>query len=377
MSKVSGQPVFNETSSAKDILDFMASIADSMAKGEDISGLFEVEGVDKTTEVKSRSQKAAIEILDGPKFDNKLKEDVASYLNSLRDSEIPPNSSREQLMERFINNVYEEVGYYLFSKPDARSAGLTWYIEDMVEFENKVKVIIPELSNEKQYKLFLSILAFTSSGTNPNQNLSYAYNLWNNSNDPKNFDFSKDWGDKKLSFVDKKGKAVASGVIVKETAKEYTVELVDSLGRPEVDSKGNKKYEKISKASMKPGYPKSTGYTNRGKIIVGQLEKLEKLYAEVEKEKFGINPFAGISFGYGIRRDGIYLNPDLYSTSIVKSELFTSTFQTGAQFTFGLEQFMVSIIPVYRMSLGPVVNQGIVRNSYKSVGLQMGLSYRF
>lgn len=282
MIKVSGQPVFNETSSAKDILDFMASIADSMAKGEDISGLFEVEGVDKATEVKSRSQKAAIEILDGPKFDNKLKEDVASYLNSLRDSEIPPNSSREQLMERFINNVYEEVGYYLFSKPDARSAGLTWYIEDMVEFENKVKVIIPELSNEKQYKLFLSILAFTSSGTNPNQNLSYAYNLWNNSNDPKNFDFSKDWGDKKLSFVDKKGKAVASGVIVKETAKEYTVELVDSLGRPEVDSKGNKKYEKISKASMKPGYPKPTGYTNRGKIIVGQLEKLEKLYSDLK-----------------------------------------------------------------------------------------------
>jgi hypothetical protein len=96
-----------------------------------------------------------------------------------------------------------------------------------------------------------------------------------------------------------------------------------------------------------------------------------------EKEKFGINPFAGISFGYGIRRDGIYLNPDLISTSIVKSERFTSTFQTGVQFTFGLEQFMVSIIPVYRMSLGPVVNQGIVRNSYKSVGLQMGLSYRF
>ena len=96
-----------------------------------------------------------------------------------------------------------------------------------------------------------------------------------------------------------------------------------------------------------------------------------------ENEKFGINPFAGISLGYGIRRDGIYLNPDLISTSIVKSERFTSTFQTGAQFTFGLEQFTVSIIPVYRMSLGPVVNQGIVRNSYKSVGLQMGLSYRF
>jgi hypothetical protein len=96
-----------------------------------------------------------------------------------------------------------------------------------------------------------------------------------------------------------------------------------------------------------------------------------------EKEKFGINPFVGVSFGYGIRRDGIYLNPDLISTSIVKSERFTSTFQTGAQFNYCLEQFTVSIIPVYRMSLGPVVNQGILRNSYKSVGLQMGLSYRF
>jgi hypothetical protein len=280
-TRISGQPVFLEDATPETILDFMTSLSDMMARGEDISGVFK-EGVGKATEVKSRSQKAAIEILDGPKFDNKLKEDVASYLNGLRDSEIPPNSSREQLMERFINNVYEEVGYYLFSKPDARSAGLTWYIEDMVEFENKVKVIVPELSNEKQYKLFLSILAFTSSGTNPNMNLSYAYNLWNNSNDPKNFDFSKDWGEKKLSFIDKKGKAIASGVIVKETAKEYTVELVDSLGKPEVDRNGNKKYEKISKASMKAGYPKPTGYTNRGKIIVGQLEKLENLYSDLK-----------------------------------------------------------------------------------------------
>lgn len=275
------------TASDKEVLNFLNTVARKVATGEevtdqDVAVLEEQEGDRVFVNPTRRAQKAAIEILDGPKFDNKLKEDVASYLNSLRDSEIPPNSSREQLMERFINNVYEEVGYYLFSKPDARSAGLTWYIEDMVEFENKVKVILPELSNEKQYKLFLSILAFTSSGTNPNHNLSYAYNLWNNSNDPKNFEFSKNWGDKKLSFVDKKGKAVASGVITKETAREYTVELVDSLGRPEVDSKGNKKYEKVSKASMKPGYPKSTGYTNRGKIIVGQLEKLEKLYADLK-----------------------------------------------------------------------------------------------
>ncbi len=276
-----GKKQFLDEATPDDILGFMITISNKVAKGEDVSKFFRGKESAAKPSVETRSQQAAIEILDGPKFDNKLKEDVASYLNSLRDSEIPPNSTREQLMERFINNVYEEVGYYLYSKPDARSAGLTWYIEDMVEFENKVKVILPELSNEKQYKLFLSILAFTSSGTNPNQNLLYAYNLWNNSKDPKNFEFSKNWAEKKLSFIDKKGKSIASGVIVKETAKEYTVELVDSLGRPEVDGKGNKKYEKISKASMKAGYPKPTGYTNRGKIIVGQLEKLEKLYADL------------------------------------------------------------------------------------------------
>jgi hypothetical protein len=276
-----GKKQFLDEATPDDILGFMITISNKVAKGEDVSQFFRGEKSAAKPSVEARSQQAAIEILDGPKFDNKLKEDVASYLNSLRDSEIPPNSSREELMERFINNVYEEVGYYLYSKPDARSAGLTWYIEDMVEFANKVKVVLPALSDENQYKLFLTVLAFTSSGTNPNQNLLYAYNLWNNSNDPKNFEFSKNWAEKKLSFIDKKGKPVASGVIVKETAKEYTVELVDSLGRTVVDKKGNKKYEKVSKASMKPGYPKSTGYTNRGEIIVGQLEKLEKLYADL------------------------------------------------------------------------------------------------
>lgn len=98
---------------------------------------------------------------------------------------------------------------------------------------------------------------------------------------------------------------------------------------------------------------------------------------QFEKEKFGINPFAGISFGFGIRRDGIYLNPDLISTSIVQSERFMATLQAGAQLSYELEQFTVSLIPVYRMSLGPVINSGIFRNSYKTLGLQMGLSYRF
>jgi hypothetical protein len=43
----------------------------------------------------------------------------------------------------------------------------------MKEFEGKIKIIFPELKDENNYKLFLSLLAITSSGTNPNQKISY------------------------------------------------------------------------------------------------------------------------------------------------------------------------------------------------------------
>ena len=236
---------------------------------------------DGSEETVTRKQKAAIEILDGPKFDKKKKQDVAAFLNGLRDSVIPPDSSKEDLISRFVNNIYEEVGYYLYSKEGPREAGLTWYIEDMKEFGDKIKIILPELKNENQYKLFLSILAITSSGTNPNQNLLYSYNLWNNSKNPSDFNFSKNWGDMKMSFIDKKGKALGNGVIQKETAREYVIELIDSLGRPVKDRKGNIKTKNVKKNSLKNGYPKSTGYTNRGEIVIGQLEKLEKIYKKL------------------------------------------------------------------------------------------------
>ena len=279
--QLTGKEVFLKDATAENIIDFMSTISQKVAKGETVEEFFEGASPEQAKDIRSVNQKKAIEILDGPKFDSNKKEDVASFLNGLRESVIPPDSPKEQLIERFINNVYEEVGYYLYSKGDPRAAGLTWYIEDMVEFGNKVKVLLPELSNQDQYKLFLSILAFTSSGTNPNQNLLYAYNLWNNSNDPKNFDFSKNWGDSKMSFIDKNGKAIAAGSIIKETSSQYTVQLIDSVGKLVVDSKGNPKTQVIAKKSLKEGYPKSTGYTNRGEIVVGQLEKLEKLYKDL------------------------------------------------------------------------------------------------
>jgi hypothetical protein len=97
----------------------------------------------------------------------------------------------------------------------------------------------------------------------------------------------------------------------------------------------------------------------------------------IEKKQFGINPFAGFSVGYGIKRNGIYLNQDLNGLSIVSSNKVITTLHVGTELSYNTSQYKVSLIPTYRKSLGAVVNQGLVRNSYSSFGIQMGLSYRF
>jgi hypothetical protein len=78
MSKVSGQSVFNETSSAKDILDFMASIADSMAKGEDISAKVTPAKTDKSGNLPKPTTKAQKSLKDKNKeIEKSTKEKVS------------------------------------------------------------------------------------------------------------------------------------------------------------------------------------------------------------------------------------------------------------------------------------------------------------
>lgn len=277
-----GKDVFLKDAKPENILQFMIDVSDLLAKGEDVRPAIGLTtDQDKSRGIETAEQKAAIEILDGPKFNRKSKDSVAEFLNGLRESEISPDSPAETLISRFLNNVYEEVGFYLYKKPSAREAGLTWYIEDMKEFENKIKIIFPELNDENNYKLFLSILAITSSGTNPNQNLLYTYNLWKNSKNASNFEFAENWGDVKMSFINKNGKSLGSGSVIRETKKEYTFQKINSVGELQTDKKGNPVTVTVSKSALKEGYPKSTGYTNRGEIVISQINKLKEVYKKV------------------------------------------------------------------------------------------------
>jgi len=230
----------------------------------------------------SREQIDAVNIIsaDTPKQKAK-KEAVAEVLNGFAESQLPPNSSEQDLVSRFLNNIFEESLYTLKKGP--RESGMTWYIEDITEFEKKMTVLLPELSDPNQMKLFKQILAITSSGTNPNQNLQTAYTLWVRSNGSA-VNFAKNWGEDKISFITKKGVAIGTGIIVRETKTKYVVQKVDALGKPEVFKNGTPKLFEVKKSELKAGYPKPAGFTARGNIVAKQLTKIEKVYDDVGKD---------------------------------------------------------------------------------------------
>lgn len=94
--------------------------------------------------------------------------------------------------------------------------------------------------------------------------------------------------------------------------------------------------------------------------------------------KFGLNPFAGVMFGYGFNRSGNYLQPDLISISPAESKKYLANYQIGCEFYFLSDsQFKFSLIPLYRASLKEVVHTAIIKNRYKSLGLQLGISFNF
>jgi hypothetical protein len=94
--------------------------------------------------------------------------------------------------------------------------------------------------------------------------------------------------------------------------------------------------------------------------------------------KFGLNPFAGVMFGYGLNRTGNYLQTDLMSIAQAESKKYLVNYQIGCEVYFLSDsQFKFSLIPVYRASFKEVVFTDLIRNRYKSIGLQLGISYNF
>ena len=259
----------------EDALNFINGFVDALQGRTEVTAAPEVQ----ESEPIAREQIDAVNIIsaDTPKQKAK-KEAVAEVLNGFAESQLVPNSSEQDLVSRFLNNIFEESLYTLKKGP--RESGMTWYIEDITEFENKMTVLLPELADPNQMKLFKQVLAITSSGTNPNQNLQTAYTLWIRSNGAT-VNFAKNWGEDKISFITNKGVPLGTGIVVRETKAKYIVQKVNALGDLETFKNGQPKLFEAKKSTLKEGYPKPAGFTARGSIVAQQLSKIEQVYKDV------------------------------------------------------------------------------------------------
>jgi hypothetical protein len=101
---------------------------------------------------------------------------------------------------------------------------------------------------------------------------------------------------------------------------------------------------------------------------------------QIQKGSFGVQPSIGLSLGF-LAKDvtGFYLNLDNTSSSYQANiSKVISTLHTGVEISyFSQSGIKVSVSPVYRKSLTPVVQSELVRNSYSTLGLQLGIGYRW
>jgi hypothetical protein len=101
---------------------------------------------------------------------------------------------------------------------------------------------------------------------------------------------------------------------------------------------------------------------------------------QFQKGSFCIQPSLGFSLGFLAREVfGYYLNVDNISSSYQANiSKRIATFHSGVEFSyFSQSGIKVSVSPVFRKSLTPVVKSELARNSYSSLGLQLGIGYRW
>ena len=99
---------------------------------------------------------------------------------------------------------------------------------------------------------------------------------------------------------------------------------------------------------------------------------------QIPVKKVILRPAFGFAVGYGLQTNGTYILPANNGVAVVNAKQFSSNLWTQLELVYQLnEQMCVSVAPIYRQTIGNLVNNGLIINKYQSFGLLTGLSYRF
>lgn len=89
-------------------------------------------------------------------------------------------------------------------------------------------------------------------------------------------------------------------------------------------------------------------------------------------------PTIGLGMGYGIKRDGAYILPNNNGVAVVEAKKWAANAHAQLELVYQAnKQMQFSITPVFRYSLGNIIEHVDIKNRYQSVGLLTGFSFAF
>ena len=94
--------------------------------------------------------------------------------------------------------------------------------------------------------------------------------------------------------------------------------------------------------------------------------------------KVQLVPFAGVALGKGLSTEGTYIQPQINGVALANAKQIAGTLIGQVELQYHLTpQLLVTCTPVYRRTLGALVDNGLVVNRYQSLGLLTGFVFKF
>lgn len=99
---------------------------------------------------------------------------------------------------------------------------------------------------------------------------------------------------------------------------------------------------------------------------------------QVALGKVMLQPALGLGLGYGVRRDGAYILPNNNGVAVVESKKFATNAYAQLEWVYKVNtQLQFSVAPIFRYSIGQIIEDKQIINRYQSVGLLTGFSFTF
>lgn len=99
---------------------------------------------------------------------------------------------------------------------------------------------------------------------------------------------------------------------------------------------------------------------------------------QIPLRKIVLQPAVGLGLGYGVKRAGAYILPNNNGVAVVESKKWAANAYAQLELVYRVNsQLKFSVSPMFRYTLGKIVDNHVIMNRYQSLGLLTGLMYSF